>query len=86
MSESDENSSTPHESKLTLPWCVVILLLVTFNGWMLVSLMNQGDRVTKIETRLDIHLPMMAKTLSDVQNILKDVRDDQIRRQEKEPK
>jgi len=51
---------------------------------MLMSVQAQGDRVTKIETRLDIHLPMMNKTLSEMQLIIKEVRDDQIRRQKKE--
>ena len=83
MSEQSEKRE-PQDSKLTIPWVIVILAVVSFNGWMLMNLQAQGDRVTKIETRLDIHLPMMSQTLSDMQLILKDVRDDQIRRQKQE--
>lgn len=84
MSEQSEKGPGPQDSKLTIPWVIVILAVVSFNGWMLMNLQAQGDRVTKIETRLDIHLPMMSQTLAEMQLILKDVRDDQIRRQKQE--
>ena len=72
------------ESTLTIKWWGVILLVLGFFGWMTVSVLGQENRITRLETKLEVHLPIISSAMTNMNDLIKEVRQDQIRRQVKE--
>jgi hypothetical protein len=58
-------------------WAVVIVILGLF-GWFGVQAINHENRITKIETQFDY----ISRALANVEELSRQIRDDQIRRQE----
>jgi hypothetical protein len=80
-----------HESSLTIKWGLVFtiavgltIMILGFFGWLLVSSMSHGDRITKLETQLEIHIPQIKNSLEKLSTITEEIRNDQIRRQRTE--
>ena len=73
------------ESTLTVKWGVIIVFalgsILGFFGWLAVGAMSHESRITKVETKLEIHIPEIKTALSDLKTVTKEIRDDQIRRQ-----
>jgi len=57
-------------------WAVVVVILGLF-GWFGVQAINHENRITKIETQFNY----ISKSLSAVEELTRQIRDDQIRRQ-----
>ena len=76
------------ESTLTIKWGVIIVFvlggILGFFGWLGVNAMSHESRITKVETKLEIHIPQINATLTDMKDVIKEIRADQVRRQEKE--
>jgi len=83
MEEKTERQND--ESRLTVRIGVVVVLVIGFFGWVFSSTMMHEGRITKLETQLEIHIPKINSSLDGLNKITTEIRDDQLRRQRKEP-
>lgn len=81
MSDKTEIQQTCNqpESNLTIKWGMVIVLILGFVGWVVLGALGHESRITKIETKLEIHLPLITQNLDDLKTLTKEIRDDQKR-------
>lgn len=80
-----ENERKEQESTLTLKWGVILILVLGFFGWIVVGSFSHENRITKVETKLEIQIPQINSALSEVRDLTKEIRDNQLRLQRKEP-
>lgn len=80
MSEQREQEST-----LTLKWGIILVLILGFFGWITVGAFSHENRITKVETKLEIQIPQINNALTEVRDLTKEIRDNQLRLQRKEP-
>ena len=80
----DDIKQQPAESKLTVGIGVILVLILGFFGWVFMATMTHGDRITKLETQLEIHIPQIKSSLEGLNKVTAEIRDDQIRRQRQE--
>ena len=73
------------ESTLTLKWGVILVLILGFFGWVVVGAFSHENRLTKVETKLEIQIPQINNALAEVRDLTKEIRDNQLRLQRKEP-
>lgn len=76
----DQRGGSIGESTLTVKWWAVLTVIIGIYGFMFISMMNHENRLTKFETQV----PYITESLTEIRTVMKEVRDDQIRRYEKE--
>jgi len=64
------------ESVLTVKWWGVLLVVLGVFGWLAVCAQNHESRITKVEVQY-LH---MVQDLMDIKAIVKEIRQDQVRR------
>ena len=64
------------ESVLTVKWWGVLLVVLGVFGWLAVCAQNHESRITKVEVQY-LH---MVQDLMDIKTIVKEIRQDQVRR------
>ena len=77
---ADQRSGNIGESTVTVKWWAVLTVIIAVFGFMLISMLNHEGRITKVETQFTY----ITEALGDLRGITKDIREDQIRRYEKE--
>lgn len=82
--DEQQHIETYSESTVTLKWGIIIVLVLGFFGWLSLGTLSHENRLTKVETKLEIQIPQMSQTLENLTRITQDIRDDQVRRQHKE--
>ena len=80
-----ESKNSDSESTLTLKWGMILVLILGFFGWITVGAFSRENRITKVETKLEIQIPQINSALSEVRDLTKEIRDNQLRLQRKEP-
>ena len=68
------------ESILTVRWWGVLLVVFGIFGWLAICAMNHESRITRVEVQY-LH---MVQDLADIKVIVSDIRNDQVRRSQKE--
>lgn len=79
------------ENSLTVKWSFAITVVISFTvlvlgffGWLLQGTMSLADRVARLETKLEIQLPQINASLEKQSVIMEAIRNDQLRRRQKE--
>ena len=83
--ETDELKAkiTNSESTLTLKWGVILVCILGFFGWLVLASLSHENRITRVETKIEILFPQIADSLKNLQEVTKEIRDDQKHRQDK---
>ena len=81
---ADNRSESSFTVKVGVVIGAAVVIVVSFLGWMVNTSISHESRITKMETKLEIHIPEMKNALKDLRDITKEIREDQIRRQKKE--
>lgn len=77
---ADQRSGGIGESTVTVKWWAVLTVIIGIFGFMFMSMLNHENRITKGETQFTY----IAESMTEMRGVLKDIREDQIRRYEKE--
>ena len=72
------------ESTITLKWGAIVVLVLGFFGWVVMGAFSHESRISRIETKLEIQLPLISSSLNEVREVTKEIRDNQLRLQRKE--
>lgn len=78
------DSTNRSESSITIKMGVVITLVLGFFGWLLVTQITHEKRISDLETQMKIYVPIITEKLEKLDNTTTEIRNDQIRRQQKE--
>lgn len=76
----DKRANGIGESTLTIKWWGVLIVIITFLGWITLSVTAQETRITKIETQFTY----ISQSLSEVKQLTGEIRLDQLRRYREE--
>jgi hypothetical protein len=74
----------PVESTITLKWGIILALVIGFFSYLAVTSIVHESRITKMETKLEVHLPIISDSLKEMKETISAIRNDQIKRSEKE--
>lgn len=69
------------ESTVTLKWGLIVVLVLGFFGWLVVSGASHEGRLTRLETKIEILLPQITQSLVELQATTTAIREDQKRLQ-----
>lgn len=85
MVENEKRRSTDQgESTLTIKWGAIIILILGFFGWVVIGTFSHENRITTMETKLAIHIPVISTSLEKMAATIEEIRDNQLRLQRKE--
>ena len=76
----DQRSGSIGESTITVKWWAVLTVIIAVFGFFFISMLNHEGRLTKVETQFSY----ITDALTDLKGVTKEIRDDQVRRFEKE--
>lgn len=82
--ESDDRQRSYGESTLTLKWGMILVLILGFFGWVVIGAFSHENRITKMETKLEIQIPQISNSLFILEGVTKEIRDNQLRLERKE--
>jgi large-conductance mechanosensitive channel len=82
--EVNQKCEAQKESMVTLKWGVLIAFVIGFFGWITIASFSHENRITKMETKLEIHLPQITASLDELKGVTREIRDNQLRLQKKE--
>ena len=80
VSMPDQRSGNIGESTVTVRWWAVMMVIIGIFGFFFLSMLNHEGRLTKVETQFSY----ITDALTDLKGVTKEIREDQIRRYEKE--
>lgn len=75
----DQRDCAVGESTITVKWWGVLIIIIATFGFLMTSSLSQERRITTLEMQFGY----MTKTIDEVRDISKEIRNDQIRRFDK---
>lgn len=60
---ADERKNGVGESTLTVKWWAILIVFLGIFGWFFVTALAHENRITKVETTLDVKIENMTKAL-----------------------
>ena len=76
----DKRDMSIGESTITVKWWAVLIVISSVLGFFFIATLNHEGRLTKVETTFTY----ITSGLDEVKSLVKEVREDQIRRYQKE--
>lgn len=76
----DKRQTSIGESTITVKWWAVLAVILSVLGFFFIATLNHEGRITKIETTFSY----ITSALDEVKGLTKEIREDQIRRYQKE--